>query len=67
MGFGRKRDVHEHSVIKKTAFPKGNRKAAMETGKLFGDRIPCFPFYQVKKHFATRIFMVEGCRITVEI
>ena len=29
--------------------------------------IPCFPFYQVKKHFATRIFVVEECRITVEI
>ena len=48
MGFGRKWDVHELSVIKKTAFPEGNRKAAMETGKLFGDRIPCFPFYQVR-------------------
>ena len=38
MGFGRKWDVHELSVIKKTAFPEGNRKAAMETGKLFADR-----------------------------
>lgn len=66
MGFGRKWDVHELSVIKKTAFPEGNRKAAMETGKMFGDRIPCFPFYQVKKHFATKIFVVEGCRITKE-
>lgn len=61
------RRCDRHSGIKKTAFPKGNRKAAMETGKLFGDRIPCFPFYQVKKHFATKIFVVEGCRITVEI
>ena len=67
MGFVRIRDVLEHSVIKKNAFPKGNRKAALESGKLFGDRIPCFPFYQVKKHFATRIFAVEGCGITVEI
>ena len=25
-------------LIKKTAFPEGNRKAAMETGKLFADR-----------------------------
>lgn len=38
MDFGRKWDVHELSVIKKTAFPEGNRKAAMETGKLFADR-----------------------------
>ncbi len=38
MGFGRKWDVHELSVIKKTAFPERNRKAAMETGKLFADR-----------------------------
>lgn len=34
MGFGRKRDVHEHSVIKKTAFPEGNRKAAYGNGKI---------------------------------
>lgn len=61
------RRCDRHSGIKKTAFPEGNRKAAMETGKLFGDRIPCFPFYQMKKHFATRIFAVEGCGITVEI
>lgn len=61
------RRCDRHSGIKKTAFPEGNRKAAMETGKLFGDRIPYFPFYQVKKHFATRIFAVEGCGITVEI
>lgn len=61
------RRCDRHSGIKKTTFPEGNRKAAMETGKLFGDRIPCFPFYQMKKHFATRIFAVEGCGITVEI
>ena len=61
------RRCDRHSGVKKTAFPEGNRKAAMETGNLFGDRIPCFPFYQVKKHFATRIFVVEECRITVEI
>mgnify|MGYP004629516641 CR=1 FL=1 len=32
------RRCDRHSGVKKTAFPEGNRKAAMETGKLFADR-----------------------------
>ena len=50
------RRCDRYSVIKKTAFPEGNRKAAMETGKLFADRDSLFFILSGEEAFCNENF-----------